>query len=610
MKTLTDMIRNLMIGAAMLSLLISCADEDNLIANSAEVAPVPISGELCFSLKLSLNENSGTLRATTGSNNETTRPGVDEADGKKENAVHSVCLFFEDLTSEGNPVNKEPKKWFKIPYPDVLPDNGVVTLKIHPGGAQQLTTGLKKVYIGVNLSNEQAECFANNKAYAVNDDLDYCLLTEKYAPGKGIGLVEKQNGDNTRTDIAMFCTKGQNLTLTDKEENYSIEDPFDLKRNVAKILVTCKVTETNGINYCVLKDGLEDQGWIRQESVRFLINALNRQSFIMQKGMWVQELQQYYYEDPNSKLTDFFYIDNANGIPVPHNLRDHFLHHAIQTLNKQFKFYVKTLPFSKDRLPSVSHAIDNSYYEGLYCPENTFDLSNDEDTKKVLESYKFPWPMITHVSITAKFTPKVLFVEQDLIGSNYLNELPNKNEIEKLIKEAQPDDTYKGIVKIESPSEEISWAILTASLKKNNMFQESQQGYDEAKDGFPEKTYLSVENERGETEFYTYGTAKTIAKALGKWNENDNPKILASFKAMPRGRGYYYTYVDNRKHTDNTNQTNPTYADGQVERNTYYILTIGAFTTPGRTGSEPEYIKVYTNVEKWKDGGQANVELN
>lgn len=136
------------------------------------------------------------------------------------------------------------------------------------------------------------------------------------------------------------------------------------------------------------------------------------------------------------------------------------------------------------------------------------------------------------------------------------------------------------------------------------------QIYDEQQPGFPENTYLSVVGEQGETEFYTYGAARTIAVELGKWTEKDDPKKLASFKAMPRGRGYYYTYVDNRKATDKPADTPPTYADGQVERNVYYILTVDAFATPGRTGSEPEYIKVHTRVEAWKDGGSANVELN
>ena len=104
----------------------------------------------------------------------------------------------------------------------------------------------------------------------------------------------------------------------------------------------------------------------------------------------------------------------------------------------------------------------------------------------------------------------------------------------------------------------------------------------------------------------TTGAALIIAQAAG-WGSGD-PKQLASFKAMPRGRGYYYTYIDNRKESERL--TPLTYADSQVERNMYYILTIRSFSGPGRTGSEPEYVKVHTQIVDWKKGGNAIVELD
>lgn len=492
-----------------------------------------------------------------------------------------------------------------------------------------MTTGLKKVYIGVNLSQKQADCFADgNKEYAVpeNEKDNYGSLAEEYAPGRGIGLVEENRGSAyTRNDIAMFCTEGHQLTLTEDNDKYSISESFALKRNVAKMLVTCNVVEPQelvegaeqNIKYCVLRKGLEERGWIRQGDVRFLVNGLNRKSYIMQRATWISEQQLFYYEDPNKNLKDNISIGD-DGIPVPQYLRENFLYHAVQTLNQQSRFYVKTLPYEKDRMPNGLND-ETCYYQGLYCPENTFDLSlTDEATKVILANYNYPWPMITHVSITAKFTPKDLFVERDM--ATYIDEMNTKlpeltsgmkDTIKNLIANGSSETTLSDkIVRISSPSEKVSWAILTASLAYYYEVQPDGEIYDETKPGFPENTYLSVVGEQGETEFYTYGAARTIAVELEKWTENDNPKELASFKAMPRGRGYYYTYVDNRKATDKPADTPPTYADGQVERNIYYILTVEAFATPGRTGSEPEYIKVHTRVEAWKDGGSANVELN
>lgn len=623
MKTMTDRIRNLMLGAALVSLLSSCAEEENFMAKPADPSPVPMSGELCFSLKLSLNENTGMTRTTSGSDEETTRPGVEN-----ENAIHSVCLFFEDLDNEGNPAGQNPKTWFRVPYPGAAPD-GTVTFKINHGGSNRLMTGLKKVYIGVNLSQKQAECFADgNKEYAVpvNEKQDnYGSLAEEYAPGRGIGLDDTPDAAYKRNDIAMFCTEGHQLMLTEDNDKYSISESFALKRNVAKMLVTCKVAKgqdlvggaEQDIKYCVLTKGLEGRGWIRQGDVRFLVNGLNRKSYIMQRATWIADQQLYYYEDPNKNLQDNISIGEG-GTPVPQYLRENFLYHAVQTLNQQSRFYVKTLPYEENRMPNGIND-KKCYYEGLYCPENTFDLSlTDEATKVILANYNYPWPMITHVSITAKFTPKDLFVEKemaDYIDRMNVKELPDltpemKSTIKDLIAKGSSETTLpEKIVRITSPSEKVSWAILTASLAY--YYEVQPDGiYDDSKSGYPENTYLSVVGEQGETEFYTYGAAKTIAVELGKWTEKDGPKKLASFKAMPRGRGYYYTYVDNRKATDKPADAAPTYADGQVERNIYYILTVDAFATPGRTGSEPEYIKVHTRVEAWKDGGSANVELN
>ena len=490
-------------------------------------------------------------------------------------------------------------------------------------------TGLKKVYIGVNLSQKQAECFADgNKEYAVpvNEKQDnYGSLAEEYAPGRGIGLDDTPDAAYKRNDIAMFCTEGHQLMLTEDNDKYSISESFALKRNVAKMLVTCKVAKgqdlvggaEQDIKYCVLTKGLEGRGWIRQGDVRFLVNGLNRKSYIMQRATWIADQQLYYYEDPNKNLQDNISIGEG-GTPVPQYLRENFLYHAVQTLNQQSRFYVKTLPYEENRMPNGIND-KKCYYEGLYCPENTFDLSlTDEATKVILANYNYPWPMITHVSITAKFTPKDLFVEKemaDYIDRMNVKELPDltpemKSTIKDLIAKGSSETTLpEKIVRITSPSEKVSWAILTASLAY--YYEVQPDGiYDDSKSGYPENTYLSVVGEQGETEFYTYGAAKTIAVELGKWTEKDGPKKLASFKAMPRGRGYYYTYVDNRKATDKPADAAPTYADGQVERNIYYILTVDAFATPGRTGSEPEYIKVHTRVEAWKEGGSANVELN
>lgn len=621
------------LSLAVLLLLAGCAKEEPVGMEISGTVPVPLPGGISLTLNLSLAADGNGTRATDSDNgDEPLRPGMDDPNAR-ENRINTIFLFFEDLNDDGTPVGGKPKIWFRFVYP-YTPGNGPVKLEIsHSETGQQLTTGLKQVYLGANLTDEQAASFANgNEVHKL--DQDYVTrygygLSEDYAPGRGIGLVESPAIEYTRKHIAMFCIEdeGQRLLLEEGKRDYICQHPFTLKRNVAKVLVTCEVgykgngtDGADGIDYCPLtgdlSDGDKPRGWIRQSDVHFLVNALNRHSYIMQKGSWNTDKQKWEYSDPNyENLHDYFTV-GSNGVPLPSNkANQEFYYNAVQTLNSQIAYYVGTLRYDESKIPVIGSDNNDCYYEGLYCPENTFDAENvSEADHLILSNYGYPWPMITHVSVTAKFTPKDLFVDKEIV--DYIDkkapELDEamRNKIKELVNNSTGETLLNGqIVRIESPSEEVSWAILTASLKEGYMVQEGDI-YDEDKEGLPERTYCSVVTNEGDTEFYTYSAALAIAKKAG-WGmteTNRDPKKLGSFKIMPRGRGYYYTYIDNRQAHEKDTPT--IYADSQIERNVYYILTISAFSTPGRTGSEPSYIKVHTRVADWKDGGTADVELN
>ena len=107
-----------------------------------------------------------------------------------------------------------------------------------PIEAGNLPVGTQNIFIGVNLTEEQAKHFAaksDNVAYTIPkayQDLIYGL-SEVYAPGGGIGLKTNYPGNYTRKDIAMFCTEGQSLVFDKKTLEYTCHFPFVLKRNVA-----------------------------------------------------------------------------------------------------------------------------------------------------------------------------------------------------------------------------------------------------------------------------------------------------------------------------------------------------------------------------------------
>ena len=509
MKTKIHTIRFLLFAAIYILFVAGCAYDDGFGTEDTGDTPELMSGEISLTLNLSFHNNGSTTRAGDD-DSESLRPGVDEKEAE-ENKIHSIYVFFQRLQNDGNPYN-EAKKWFR--FTNWKMSGSGIRLPIEAGN---LPVGTQNIFIGVNLTEEQAKHFAaksDNVAYTIPkayQDLIYGL-SEVYAPGGGIGLKTNYPGNYTRKDIAMFCTEGQSLVFDKKTLEYTCHFPFVLKRNVAKVLTTCEVT-TDKIEgaepetgYCILKGDLlypegsslkgQPRGWIRQSDVQFMVNALNLKSFIMQKSEWVTEEQRWKYEDPNYDKLDSYFTINEAGVPIPlSSTSTNFFYNAVQTLNQQSAYYANTLVYAPGRLPQSGKENSDSYYEGLYCPENTFTIKDLSDADKlILEEYNYPWPMVTHVSITAKFTPKELYVEKAM--TEWLDEdnkiAPElKETIKELISNGTPTPTTAfedDIVIINAPSEKVAQTILTASLRKYYQVQESSV-YDHETEGFPENTY-------------------------------------------------------------------------------------------------------------------------
>ena len=435
-------------------------------------------------------------------------------------------------------------------------------------------------YLGANLNDEQAEAFCkDNEPYRLpsSTDDDYNII-EAFAPG-----IETEN-HKPRTDIAMFCTKSESAEITFEDDNTAhVSIQFDLKRLVAKVLVTCK---GNG-EYVPLKEGesfAANGGWIRLEDVYFLVNSLNRTSFIMEQG-----------KDPNNDLTVYVDEDGYNGFQVG---RD-FVYKESYEQYQIIKYFKRVSLYDEEKIPG---GYDPG--EALYCPENLFEVN--ETKKDILENYKNVWPMITHVSVAAKYTPGKLMIEEGLIDY-VLEKIGSKEVIDKedlkITLEEWKEKEGESVWEVICPNEYISQTLLTESLKKAEYYQEGSYSTEEK--GFPQHTYFYYNNPNVEIgdKFYTYGA---VIKELGESYDSSEPEELGNYLPYTQGWGYYYTYIDDL----GTGNGVASYKVGQVRRNKYYILTIESFSRPGTSIHEGGYIDVHTRVDEWKDGGMGKIELN
>lgn len=424
------------------------------------------------------------------------------------------------------------------------------------------------VYVGANLTMEQTQAFIRQKT----DGSAYTFSTNAFDLVTDFSPYSTVDTDLTgRRHIAMFCTEGIKPKVTETsedEEATPIEyttGPFNLKRLVAKILVTCK-TDENGYVPVSNKNAENFEGWIRQSDVKYIVNGLNRKTYIMQ-------------QINNEATTEYANVVDPNNI-------------LSESVSNNGDFYFQPIegaydsPYLRSALPFVETSL-SSYTEGIYCPENTFAL--DETIQ--LEGQQ---PQITHVCVAAKFTPQNLWVEYDLFDyvANQQNIEP---EVKEAIKQLRPSDGKPGdVVKIECTSEAVASQLLLSSLQLANNRNE-----------FPEGTYFYHNEEKT---FYTYGAMRRNATMD---DIETNPGVFGDFVPYVGGWGYYYTYVDNREDYNPTpDDWNEFYRHGQVERNRYYILNITGFTQPGSSVTNPNYIMVHTYSFPWKDGGSGEITLN
>ena len=547
--------------------MIGCA-ADNFSAEVEEEEVVP--GDLVVSINVNLDGN-GSSRSRAEAD-EVRIPGTDV-----ENKLSHGHLFLQNLDDDGNPVKGQTMYYVKVSL-----NEGENTFKL-----KNIDFGRKRVYIAANLSDEQARHFATT----ANVEYEIPLAMQ----GKGYGMTQEYA---RATDIAMFCTEGQILDFIENKL-YVFDNPFTLKRLVAKVHVTATISNTNGIEYCTLAGSMAGIGWIRLKNVKYLINGLNTKSYLMQK------YNNNTPEDPNFSIENNIQVQDNNINPV--NCED-FYFNSIKSVSEYESNFAQAEKYDASRIPvSNDNSVDNPYTEGLYCPENTFALPAVGQKREAFYDYKSDaWPMVTHLIVSAKFTPKKIVVERSL--ADWVQSPDNisiseaiRMEIKNEIKAADNlNDNFKSLCTIECLSEEVAKAVLLSSLKMAGYLKE-----DNNSQGLPDETYFWNDS-KDVPMVFTYGAAKIFSRV------STNAEQFDQFATVPDGVGYYYIYLDNTNSTtgDGTasyDRKNP--KNSIVERNAYYLVNIKSISGPGDATMKGDNILVNTVKTGWKVGGNAVVDL-
>ena len=363
-----------------------------------------------------------------------------------------------------------------------------------------------------------------------------------------------------------------------------IDNPVRLTRAVAKVLLTCYTTG----DYVNSDDG----GWIRLEDVRYILNVLNRKTYMDYRTDTDGNLL-----DPNYKMSDWIARPEGGGYGLKdlEAYRREFLYYDTQgmvnLLNAAVQEYEGiTVHPCTSRQATMYDASQlgnndaNHYTEGLYCPENMvhWDLQEMKNAE-FLSANRF---VTTRVMVGAKYTPKEIWIVDE-------------------------DGVLK---KVTAADEDEACDLLNAGLPANssaaNEGDEAGEypGYD---DNYLPDTFWRCD-ESDNTYNGQYFTYEAMMKVIA------DSKETVDFNRYDGGWGYYYTYIDKAANE----AANAAEQGGQdaialipherwgVKRNHYYILNVEKIEGPGSAYPGNEMMRIHSCLLDWVDKGSSDVEVD
>lgn len=435
----------------------------------------------------------------------------------------------------------------------------------------------------------------------------------------------------------------------------------DLSRIVAKVhlLVKWLTAGSAGVKYAYALDpksasGVADGGqtvvdakwlgWIRVDNVRYMPNGTNKSTYVLPHPSSTGGGASPEWDDMNMSLDPYITGSMDFNIDFDAQLwaRDFVYYNGMDLHRENVSdncALAKADCFDEETYGNTLNDRDGAYTRGMYCLENYF---HEPDARGRFDTYEGSVPMITHLSVAAKLTPRWIVIRKDYYDR--MNEFVNRykywdatmfNEeyglsagdfgLEDVMRwEEKIAVHYKEgltgssnyfrdnfrILQLDTEADAID--IINWSLMSSHLWSGNVNDFERGK--FPPETFYCYDvkhDAHAGSEFggvlweqqYLYLTAGAIAVAT-----DDDADIKTYSVPHPGGWGYYFTYFND---TDSPLVDGAVpYSASQVTRNKYYLTTIGNFGSPGGTITRPEYIKVNTVPVAWNYAGRGDVNLH
>jgi len=385
-------------------------------------------------------------------------------------------------------------------------------------------------------------------------------------------------------------------------------------------------------------------GWMRVDNVRYIPNGINKSTFVLPHASSTGSVNPA-WDDMNMSLD--WYITGGMDFDIDFDAnawtRD-FVYYNGMDLHRNNVSDNSELAhaecYVEETYSNTINDREGAYTEGMYCLENFF---HEPDARGRFDTYEGSVPMITHLSVAAKLTPRWIVIRENFLDmmtdfvNNYNYMDANKFNKEygltpgdfgdedvarwERIKEYYKDDLtgegniYRDIFRIfELDREADAIDILNWSLMGNHLW--SGDANDFERGLYPPETFYCYDVKydtqaqgviRGIVwnQQYLYLSAGAVAAAA----TTDATADITTYSVPHLGGWcYYFTYFNDTQQPLVDGKV--PYTASQVTRNKYYLTTIGNFGSPGGTITRPEYIKVNTVPVAWHYAGHGEVNLH
>ncbi len=619
----------------------------------------PVKGEtpagdvyICFRMNLS-GDTPGLSRA--GETSGTTR----------ENAVNSVDLLVCDIDDD---------RLTDIVYLDkeriaqITSEDGIV-IPVYAGEGHKV-----KVFAAVNMTDRMRRLFSPGQAgidrFITSACDNYRDIIDEFVPGSDgyQSKLEESGGCIPMTGQFKLATENfdvleqagvdnEEIPLT--KDHLSYDNPLhvvaDVSRIVAKTHVVADANEftlSSGekVQYVSAhkNSGAHDPdsdgnpyadwiGWIRLSDVKYMPNAINKSSYIFLQKNEAATGKLSPWKDTNMSLsTGYFTGNHLDEVKFGND----FLFYSGVTLhaaNITDGYPAQVEVYDETKYENTVNGAEGRYTAGMYCPENYFDTP----TGNFFDSYDDVIPMVTHIAIAARLTPRKIVVVKDYAAKmdEFVKEYANNPEgtrkkygfgpsdfsTEDITRWREMKEVYfsettstdrtvpyrEDFLLVRMKSEDDAASLIKWSLLANEQWSGSDTDFENGK--YPACTFYVYDTEfdpEGYTDTvwsqrYLYLTAGAVASAT-----DTNIRIKTYSVPHVGGWGYYYTYIDQLKLTEVGATTKTPYKASQVTRNTYYLLHVANIGYPGGTITRPEYIKANTLPIGWDLEGIGDIDLH